>query len=58
MSTQPVNPRAPEKPDFSPVTIRVVDTVLRHLTQKISGGGGLWTKAVIIVAAAYANSGY
>jgi hypothetical protein len=35
----------------------VLDVLLRRLTE-IKGGGGLWTKLVIIVSAAYWNSGY
>jgi hypothetical protein len=45
------------KPAFEPMTIRVVDSVLLRL-KEIKGGGGLWSKLVIIVSIAYWNSGY
>ena len=49
--------KMPEKPDFEPMTIKVVDETLLRM-KRIAGGGGLWTKLVLIVSAAYWNSGY
>ena len=45
------------QPNWEPQTITLVDWLLRRLT-RIHGGGGLWTKIVLVVSLAYMNSGY